>query len=193
MLTHEEMLTILSRNEAVLEGHFLLTSGRHAARYVQCAKLFINPKDSELLCHELAAKFADDNIEVVIGPAIGAIHVAYETARQLGVKNLFAERQDGKFTLRRGFTLAPGTRVLITEDVITTGGSVQEVVDMVRALGGVPVGVGVLVNRSGGKAGFGDVPLKALLDLDVPSFEAADCPLCREGKLPAIKPGSRSI
>nr|MDD6336145.1 orotate phosphoribosyltransferase [bacterium] len=191
MMTKEEVLQVLKDNQAVLEGHFQLTSGRHAARYVQCAKLFIQPKDSEKLCRELAALFEGDDVQLVIGPAMGAILIAYETARQLGVPNFFAERENGKMTLRRGFAIEPGTRVLVTEDVITTGGSVQEVIDLVRAQGGVPVGVGVLVDRSGGKVSFGDVPLKALLQLDVPSFEAEECPLCREGK-PLYKPGSRA-
>jgi len=192
MLTHEQVMEVLLRNQAILEGHFQLTSGRHAARYVQCAKLFVNPADSELLCGALAEMFRDDNVELVVGPAIGAILMSYEVARQLGVPNYFSERENGTMTLRRGFVLKPGTRVLCVEDVVTTGGSVGETVEMVRALGGVPVGVGVIADRSGGKANYGEVPLRSLIKLDIANYDPAECPLCKEGST-AYKPGSRQV
>ena len=132
MLTKERVLEILKEAGVLLEGHFLLTSGRHSAKYLQCAKIFQYTKYSEELCKDLAEKFKDSGVEVVIGPAIGAIQMSYEVSRHLGVKNIFAEREDGKMTLRRGFTIEPGQKVLVVEDVVTTGGSVREVIDICR-------------------------------------------------------------
>lgn len=190
MLTKERIVEILKEAGVLLEGHFLLTSGRHSAKYLQCARIFKNTKYSEELCADLAAKFAGDNIQLVIGPAMGAVQMAYEVSRQIGCENFFTEREDGKMTLRRGFTIEPGQRVLVVEDVITTGGSVREVIDIVREHGGVVAGVGVVVDRTGGKIDFG-VPLKSVISLDVESWEAGECPLCRAGAGPAVKLGSR--
>ncbi|MPN11178.1 Orotate phosphoribosyltransferase [bioreactor metagenome] len=175
----------------MLEGHFLLTSGRHSDKYMQCARLFENIKYSELLCSELASRFRDKKIDMTIGPALGGVIIAYETARALGVKNIFAERQDSVMTIRRGFEIPKGTRVLVLEDVVTTGGSVQEVIDVVRAHGGEVVGVGVIVDRSAGKVDFG-VPLESIISMEVVSYAADECPLCKLGT-PAVKPGSRGI
>ena len=124
---------MLKEAEVLLEGHFLLTSGRHSDKYMQCAKIFQYAKYSEPLCKELADQYKNDNIELVIGPAIGAIQMSYEVGKQLGVKNIFAERENGEMTLRRGFTIEEGQRVLVVEDVVTTGGSVREVIDLVKA------------------------------------------------------------
>lgn len=191
-MKREEIMQIFLQTGALLEGHFILTSGRHSNRYMQCARVLQYPDHTETLARIIAGHYRDEHIDVVVAPAVGGILVAYEVARQLGVKAIFCERQEGRMMLRRGFTIEPGQRVLVVEDVITTGGSVQEVIDVVREWQGDVVGVGVLVDRSGGKVDFG-IRTEAVLTLDIESFPADDCPLCREGKLPAVKPGSRSL
>lgn len=188
-MTNQEIIEMLKEAEVLLEGHFLLTSGRHSDRYMQCAKIFQNAKYSVPLCAELVEKYKDDNIEVVIGPAIGAIQMSYEVGKQLGVKNIFAERENGKMTLRRGFTIEKGQRVLIVEDVVTTGGSVREVMELVEECGGVIAGIGSIVDRTGGKIDFG-VPYKSAFAMDITSYEPDNCPICKSGA-PLVKPGSR--
>lgn len=190
-MKHEDILKIFKDNKAILEGHFLLTSGRHSNQYLQCALVLQRPSVAEKLSQELCQKIKEQDIDIVIGPALGGITFAYEMARQLGALALFAEREDGAMTLRRGFTIAPGARVLVVEDVITTGGSVREVVDLVKKLGGQVVGVASLVDRSNGKVEFG-CPFTSLLPIEVVSYPAEECPLCKEGK-PIVKPGSRKV
>lgn len=186
----QEALKIFIDSGALLSGHFLLTSGRHSDRYMQCAQVLKHPEYTETLAHWLAADFADDRINLVIGPAIGGIIVAYETGRQLGVPAIFTERNSsGSMTLRRGFSIAPGQRVLVVEDVTTTGGSVREVMQLVEESGGIVAGVGVLVDRSNGQVDFG-VKQRAVITMEVLSWDAAECPLCRGGSEP-VKPGSR--
>ena len=191
MITKDRVLEILKEADVLQEGHCLLTSGRHSDKYLQCAKIFQYTKYSEELCAALAEKFADKGVELVIGPAIGAIQMSYEVSRHLGVKNIFAERENGAMTLRRNFTIEPGQKVLVVEDVVTTGGSVREVMDIVRSHGGEVVGLGVIVDRTGGKIDFG-VPLESVISMEVLSYEATDCPLCKQG-LPLVKPGSRNL
>lgn len=190
-MTREEIIEMLKEAQVLLEGHFLLTSGRHSDKYMQCAKIFQDAKYSVPLCAELVAQFKDENVELVIGPAIGAIQMSYEVGKQLGVKNIFAERENGKMTLRRGFTIEKGQRVLIVEDVVTTGGSVKEVMDLVTASGGTIVGIGSIVDRTGGKIDFG-VPYKSAFSMDITSYEAEECPICQTG-MPLVKPGSRAV
>lgn len=192
MIAKERVLEILTQAGVLLEGHFRLTSGRHSNRYLQCAKIFRNTKYSEELCAALAEQFKDDDIQLVIGPAMGAVQMAYEVSRSIGCENFFAEREDGKMTLRRGFAVNPGQRVLVVEDVVTTGGSVKEVIELIKAQGGVVAGVGSIVNRSGGKVDFG-APFKAVIDVDVESWEPDECPLCKAGAGEPVKPGSRKI
>ena len=191
MYSREQILQIFKDKEVLLSGHFRLTSGRHAAYYMQCARVLQYPDVAGPLCEQMASNFADQGVTVVVGPAIGAIPLSYEVARALGVKSIFAERENGVMTLRRGFEVSAQDRVLVVEDVITTGGSVKEVIDLMRAQGATVVGVGVLVDRSNGKIDFG-VPLSSLLSLEIESFAPEDCPLCAEGKIPVVKPGSRS-
>lgn len=191
-MEREKVLEILKEAGVLLEGHFLLTSGKHSNRYLQCAKIFCNTNYSEVLCKDLAEQYKDQNIDVVIGPAMGAVLMAYEVSKHLNVPNYFTEREDGVMALRRGFSIKEGQRVLIVEDVITTGGSVKEVIELVRAQGGIVAGVGSIVDRSGGKAEFG-VPFLSVIKIDAVAYEKDECPLCKEGKLPAIKPGSRKI
>lgn len=189
MLSKERVIEVLKEANVLMEGHFLLTSGRHSNKYLQCARVFQNTKYSEELCKILAEKFADDKIDLVIGPAIGAVQMAYEVSRQLGCPNFFAEREDGEMTLRRGFAINPGERVLVVEDVITTGGSVHEVIELVKAAGATVAGVGVIVDRTGGKIDFG-TRLESVMAIEVQSWAAGNCPLCAES-VPLVKPGSR--
>lgn len=192
MLTQEQALDILKKAGVLLEGHFLLTSGRHSNRYLQCAKVFRNTVYSEPLCESLAEAFADDGVTLVIGPALGAVQMAYEVSRHLRCENFFAERENGVMTLRRGFAVPKGARVLVVEDVVTTGGSVREVMEIVRKAGGIVAGIGAIVDRTGGEIEFG-VPLSATVSMDVESWPAEDCPLCKQGFGAPVKPGSRKI
>lgn len=191
MLTKDEVVSIFQNTRAMLTGHFRLTSGRHSDRYFQCAMVLQHPGHTETLCKELASRFAGENVSAVIGPATGGIIVSYEVARALGVRSLFAERENGAMALRRGFSIEPGERVLVVEDVITTGGSVREVIELIRGLGGEVVGAGVLVDRSNGTVDLG-VRTEALLTTEVVSYDPEECPLCKQG-IPAVKPGSRNI
>jgi len=191
-MTNDEILKIFEKTGGVLKGHFMLTSGRHADTYMQCAKLFTDVSGSEELCAALAQKLKGYKADMVISPAVGGILMGYEIARQLKLPNIFAERENGEFNLRRGFVLEKGTKVVVVEDVVTTGGSVKEVVALVEKLGGVVVCVASIVDRSNGKVDFG-VPFESLLSVDIKSYEANDCPICKEGKIPLYKPGSRVI
>lgn len=185
-----EIMKIFKETGALRQGHFVLTSGKHSAQYMQCAQVLQYPWLAAQLGQALARRFAGVEVEAVVGPALGGILVAHEVGRALGVRALFAERQEGEMTLRRGFALQPGEKVLVVEDVITTGGSVQEVLAMVKALGAEPVGVGVLVDRSGGRVDFGGLPLHSLLSMPIAAFPPEECPLCAQG-LPWEKPGSK--
>ncbi len=190
MLSQERVMEVLKEAGVLLEGHFKLTSGKHSNKYLQCAKIFRNTKYSEELCAALAEEYKDAGVEVVIGPALGAVQMAYEVSRWLKCENFFAERDDGVMTLRRGFAIQPGQKVLVVEDVVTTGGSVREVMKIVQEAGGDIVGVGSIVDRTGGKVDFG-VPYKAVISVEVESWEPEDCPLCKAGAPAPIKPGSR--
>ena len=189
-MTKERALEILKEAGVLLEGHFLLTSGRHSGRYLQCARIFRNTRYSEELCAALAAHFKDARVDIVIGPALGAVQMAYEVSRALGCENFFAEREDGSMTLRRGFAIEPGQRILVVEDVVTTGGSVREVLEIVRQAGGEIVGVGSIVDRTGGRIDFG-VPFHSVISMEVESYEPSECPLCKAGAPAPYKPGSR--
>lgn len=189
----EKTSAILERLGVLQTGHFRLTSGRHSDRYMQCAKLFEHPAESAELCSDLASvvKAEVGPIDLVAGPAIGGIIMAYEVARACGVRNIFAERENGAMTLRRGFHVAPGARVLVVEDVVTTGGSVKEVIALLAAQGAHIAAVGSVVDRSNGTASFG-VPFYPLMRMEVSSWDEANCPLCGEG-VPIRKPGSREF
>lgn len=192
-MTAEEVLKTFEENQALLKGHFLLSSGLHSNRYLQCALVLQHPAVAARLCAELAAKARADaaigSIDLVIAPALGGVIVAHEVARALGVRALFTERQESAMTLRRGFQIAPGERCFVVEDVVTTGGSTREVMAVVEALGGKTVGAGSLIDRSGGAVDLG-VPRHALAVLEVPTYKPEECPMCKEGSV-AIKPGSR--
>ncbi|MEW6621927.1 MAG: orotate phosphoribosyltransferase [Bacillota bacterium] len=189
MLTREEIIEILERTNSLKTGHFILSSGLHSSRYVQCALVLSYPWEAEKLCRDLAEKFSGMDIDIVVGPALGGVVVAYELARALNVQGIFSERQDGKMALRRGFEIKAGQKVLVVEDVVTTGGSAKEVIELVKEAGGEVAAVASIIDRSGGQADFG-VPFKSLLELDIPTYKPEVCPLCKEGSL-AEKPGSR--
>ena len=182
-------MRIFERCGAFHKGHFKLSSGLHSEYYLQCALVLSDPKIAAKLCKGLADKFKGKKIDVVIGPAIGGITAAYEVARSLGARGIFSEREEGKMALRRGFKLERGEKVLVIEDVTTTGGSAQEVVELAKSLGAKIVGVGAIIDRSGGKAKF-SAPFRSLAKLNIKTFQPQDCPLCKAGK-PIIKPGSR--
>jgi orotate phosphoribosyltransferase len=189
--TDQQLLMIFQRTGALLEGHFQLTSGLHSPRYLQCALVLQHPAHAEWIGRALAASFQAEQLDAVVAPAIGGIIVAHEAARALGVRALFTEREAGVMTLRRGFSLSAGERVLVVEDVVTTGGSTRETIEAVTRAGGVVAGAGSVVDRSNGAAHVG-VRRVALLTLDVPAYDPATCPLCHQGT-PAIKPGSRAL
>lgn len=190
-MTREEILELFTKTDVLKSGHFLLTSGLHSGKYLQCAQLLQYPDATEKAVGELAKRFKEVGIETVVGPAMGGIIISYEMARQLGARSIFAEREDGKMTFRRGFTIKPGEKVLVVEDVVTTGGSVKEVISLIKELGGEVAAVAALVDRSGGKVDFG-VPAHYLLDLEVKAYAPDECPLCKDG-IPIVKPGSRKL
>ena len=189
-MTAKEVLAAYERTGGVLKGHFLLTSGRHSDTYMQSAKLYVHPDEAEKIVAALAEKLAPYKPDIVVSPAVGGIILGYELARQLGVTNIFAERENGNMTLRRGFELNKGARVVVAEDVVTTGGSVREVIDLCRSLGADVVACASVVDRSNGKVEF-PVPYVPLLSMEVTSWEPDECPLCKAGAPAPYKPGSR--
>ena len=188
-LSQEEILRLFEEKDALLTGHFELSSGLHSEKYLQCALVLQHPDAAARIGSAMADLFADERPDCVVGPAIGGIVIAQEVGRALGVRAMFSEREGDSMTLRRGFSIAEGERVLVVEDVITTGGSVQEAVDALVAMGANVVGVGVIIDRSDGRASF-SVPFKSLAKLEVNAYSENECPLCRSGES-AYKPGSR--
>ena len=184
-----EVIERFRRTGALLEGHFILTSGLHGTTYLQCALVLQHPPEAERFGRALAERFAGERVETVAAPAIGGIVIGWEVARALGARSIWTEREAGRMTLRRGFTVRPGERVLVAEDVVTTGGSTRETIEALTGAGAHVVGAASIVDRSGGRADVG-VPRVALATLDVPTYDPAACPLCAEG-VPAVKPGSR--
>jgi len=187
-MTNEEILKLFRESQALLEGHFQLTSGLHSPNYFQCAKVLQYPDKAERLCAEIAAHVGETKIDAVIAPALGGIVVGQEVARQLKVRSMFTERSNGVMQLRRGFAIARGEKILVCEDVITTGGSVREVLGIVVAAGGYVAGVASIVDRSGGTVKLPD--FFPILRLEVVAYQPDECPLCRQG-IPVEKPGSR--
>lgn len=190
MLTPESIWRIFTRCQALQQGHFLLSSGRHSDRYVQCAQVLQYPEYAGLLGREIADRLEAEQVEAVVGPALGGILVAHEVARALGAKAMFAERVEGNLALRRSFNLRKGERVIVVEDVLTTGGSIKELMALVRDYGAEVVAAAALVDRGGGKVDLG-VPAVTLISVPFASYRPEECPLCRQG-LPVEKPGSRA-
>jgi len=182
---------ILAKSEALLTGHFLYTSGRHGEKYMQCAKIQQYPEHMEAVAKIVAEGFNGDKPDFVLSPAIGGIIFGYELARQVKAKAVFTERVDGKMTLRRGFEIPKGARVIVAEDVTTTGGTVREVIEIANEIGANVIGVGLIVDRSGGKIDFGTKTVAAL-SKEIISYTPEECPLCKEGQ-PVVKPGSRGL
>jgi orotate phosphoribosyltransferase len=190
-LSEPEILNIFKKTEALLEGHFLLTSGRHSNVYFQCAKVLQYPKYTEKVCSIIADYFRSYEIDTVIAPAIGGIVVGQEVARQLNKRFIFAEREEKALTLRRGFSLKEGEKILVCEDVVTTGGSVFEVIDIVNKNGAEVAGIGFIVDRSNGKVNFG-YPQMSTMKMNAVSLIPEECDLCKKG-IPIVKPGSKKI
>jgi orotate phosphoribosyltransferase len=188
-LPKEQILDIFRETRALLEGHFLLTSGLHSPQYFQCARVLQFPKYLHLFSGEIARHFEYSEIEVVISPAIGGIVVGTEVGRMLNARTIFAERKDGAMELRRGFEISPGERVLVVEDVVTTGGSTKEVIDLVGRAKGTLVGASCIVDRSNGKVQF-ETKQFSVLPMDVITYQPSECPMCKEG-IPVVRPGSR--
>lgn len=189
-MTRDELLDLYRRSGALLEGHFRLTSGLHSPGYLQCALVLQHPQHAEALGRAIAERTRDLRPTVVLSPALGGVVIGHEVARALGVRAIFAERQDGALMLRRGFIVSENDRVLVVEDVVTTGGSTRETIQVARAAGGQVVGAGSIVNR--GTGAQLDVPYVALLEIALPTYEPDACPLCAKG-LPVVKPGSRQV
>ena len=185
----DSVLDRFRRVGALLEGHFRLTSGLHSPGYLQCALVLQHPREAEACGAEIAAKTRDLRPQVVLSPALGGVVIGQEVGRALGVRAIFAERQEGRLTLRRGFSLEPGERVLVVEDVITTGMSTRETIEVAKSAGGTVVGAASIIDRSGGQQNL-DVPFHALATVSLPTYQPESCPLCSAGQ-PVIKPGSR--
>src|SRR6478735_34653 len=179
-MTRQELLDLYRQSGALLEGHFRLTSGLHSPGYLQCALVLQHPDHAEALGRAIADRTRDLKATVVLSPALGGVVIGQEVGRALGVRAIFAERQDGTLTLRRGFTLSESDRVLVVEDVLTTGGSTRETIQVAQAAGARVVGAAAIVDRSGGTAAF-DVPFAALLAIDLPTYAPDACPLCAQG------------
>ena len=185
----EEVIERFKRTGALLEGHFVLSSGLHSTEYLQCALLLQHPAEAIAFGRAIAERFKDERIETVASPAIGGIVIGYEVARQLGVRFIWTEREGGQMTLRRGFSVRAGESILVVEDVITTGGSTRETIETLRGAGARVVGAASIIDRSQGRADVG-VPRIALATLDVPSVAPSACEACARGEK-ALKPGSR--
>lgn len=190
-MDENRLLTMLKESDAILEGHFILSSGLHSNKYIQCAKLLQYPDLTTQVAEGIASCFAGRDISCVIGPALGGIVIAYKVAEALKVRSIFGERENGQMTFRRGFALQPGEKVLLVEDVVTTGKSVNELIDVVRQYDVDVVGVGSIIDRSGGENPF-DCEFNSLLKVDVQTWPEDKCPP-EFAAIPAVKPGSRGL
>ena len=191
-MNSEEILNLAREQGALLEGHFQLSSGLHSPAYFQCARLLQRPEIATRLGTALAAKIRAESVDLAIAPALGGVLVAHEVARALGVRAVFAEREPGTraLTLRRGFSIEPGEKAVVLEDVVTTGGSLHETMEVVRAHGGTVTATGALVDRSQGDITDPNIPFDALARLEFPTYQPSECPMCQSGSQP-VKPGSR--
>lgn len=187
----ENILKTLEETGALLAGHFLLSSGRHSNRYCQCAKLLRYPDKAAEVLASVAEQVKNLGLTKVCGPAMGGIIVSYEIGRQLGLESIFTERKDGQMQLRRGFAVGKGDRILISEDVVTTGKSTMETVDVLTTMGAEVVGVACIVDRRSSNCTL-TLPVYSAIKLDIESFDASECPLCKDGKIALEKPGSRA-
>lgn len=186
----ESVLRHFRESDALLEGHFILSSGLHSPKYLQCARALQYPADASVFGLAIAQHFLDLGIETVCSPAIGGLVIGYEVARAMNVRFIWTERQNGEMVLRRGFRVREGERMIVVEDVITTGGSTRECITAIGEHGGKVVGAASIIDRSGGSADVG-VPLTSLVEMEVPGYRPEECPLCEAGEFEAVKPGSR--
>lgn len=191
-MTSEQIEKIFLDAGALLTGHFLLSSGLHSDKYLEKFRIFERPDLHEKIITALLAKFDTSQVETVIGPALGGVIMASEAGRQLGVRAVYSEKEGGKLTLRRGFKLEKGEKVLIVDDIVTTGGSVKETVAIAEDAGAEIIGIGVLADRSGGKVALGNYNYQALMNVDLKVYEPDSCPLC-SSKIELVKPGSRKL
>ncbi|MFW5998258.1 MAG: orotate phosphoribosyltransferase [Bacillota bacterium] len=189
MISENRIKEIFNKTGVLQEGHFVLSSGRHANKYLQCAQVLKYPEYADELAEGIAQLWEKQNIEVVVGPAMGGIIVSFVVARALGVRGIFTERKQQKMELRRNFSIKPGEKVLLVEDVVTTGGSVREVIDILEKKDADIIGISSLVDRSGGNVNF-KYPFKSLIQLNVESYNPEDCPLCKND-IPVSSPGSK--
>lgn len=185
-----DVVDILKKSDALLEGHFLLSSGKHSNRYIQCAKVLRFPQYAEAVLSTVVEQIKDLDIDLVVGPAMGGVIVSYELGRQLNKETVFTERKDGVMELRRGFEVKPGARIIIAEDVVTTGKSTIETKKALEALGGEVIGVACIANRTNDDIGM---PIYSAIKLEIQVHDADNCPLCKEGKIELVKPGSREF
>jgi len=188
-IKEQRILDIFRETGALLSGHFLLSSGLHSDRYLQCARVLQHPRHASEFGGAIADQFNDEGITCVAGPALGGIIIAHEVAKALGKGCIFGEREDGRMTFRRGFEVGPRDKVLVVEDVVTTGRSINELIAAIRSKGASVAGVGAIVDRGSGKVDFG-CDFRSLVKIDVKTFKPEECPLCKQN-LPLIKPGSR--
>ncbi|SFE79852.1 orotate phosphoribosyltransferase [Peptostreptococcus sp. D1] len=185
-----DVIEILKECDALLEGHFLLSSGKHSNRYVQCAKVLRFPDKAEKILSLVVEKIKALDIDLVVGPAMGGVIVSYELGRQLGKEAVFTERKNNIMELRRGFEVKPGAKIIIAEDVVTTGKSTIETKKVLEGLGGNVIGVACIANRTKDDIGM---PIYSAIDIDIQVYESDNCPLCNEGKIDLVKPGSREF
>lgn len=190
-MTEQEMLNMYEDAGALLNGHFVLSSGRHSARYLQSALVLMHPSNATALAAELIKGINADDYDMVVSPAIGGLVIGQEVARQLNKPFIFTERKEGEMQMRRGFSIPKDSRLLVVEDVITTGGSVRECITVVREYGGNPTKILAVVDRAPAQEARFDMPHHTVISLDVETYSTEDCPMCKEDLLPAIKPGSR--
>ena len=190
LVNSDDVLDLFKNVGALLEGHFRLTSGLHSSGYLQCALMLQYPRAAEACGLAIAGRVRDIGAQTIVSPALGGIVIGQEVARALGIRAIFAERQDGALTLRRGFTLSHGEKVLVVEDVVTTGGSTRETMDVARGAGAEVLGAAAIIDRSPRNQGL-DVPFHALATISLPTYEPDACPMCAAG-LPIVKPGSRA-
>ena len=186
-----EIIKVFKECNALLEGHFILSSGLHSNKYLQCAKVLQYPDIASIIGEEIAENFATTQVDLIVGPAMGGVIIAQEVGRALSTRTIFSERENGKMTFRRGFEVKPGEKAIVVEDVITTGGSAKEVVEMLKSRGVEVIAVASIIDRSNGTADF-DVPFHSLAKVEVETYKPEECPMCKEGD-EAVKPGSRGL
>ncbi len=186
-----EIIKVFKECNALLEGHFILSSGLHSNKYLQCAKVLQYPDIASIIGEEIAENFATTQVDLIVGPAMGGIVIAQEVGRALSTRTIFSERENGKMTFRRGFEVKPGEKAIVVEDVITTGGSAKEVVEMLKSHGVEVIAVASIIDRSNGEADFG-IPFHSLTKVEVKTYKPEECPMCKEGD-EAVKPGSRGL